>query len=243
MEHILESVGLAKHERTIYLSLLKMGHATVAELSRATSLHRPTIYQWLPRLTSMGLVGSYLKGKTKLFYAESPEHLRKLLLWKQEELDETLPELTELYERHRQKPAVRYFEGEDIVTVIYDDVLASCKKGDVFYRYESPSDYKKFDEWLPSKYFTRICKNKEIDKFVITNEKTASTKKKVLERIERVVPKDFDPFVYDITQIIYANKVAFIDFESRVAWIIENKRFAAFQRQLFKLLFRQLPRG
>ena len=119
-------------------------------------------------------------------------------------------------------------------------MLATCKKGDVFYRYESPKDYKKNDRHLPSAYIERICHKKEIQKFVITNEKTAQNKPRVIERVSKFVPKVFDFFEYDITQIIYNNKVAFVDFNTNTAWIIESAPFAKFQRQIFKLLIGKL---
>ncbi len=239
---LLTKLGISPREIEIYLSLLEISHGTISDIVRTSGVHRPAVYQWLPSLESRGLVSCYVKEKTKIYYAEPPDNLRRFSLWVQEELDDRLPDMMLAYESSRKKPAVRYFEGQEIVTRVYEDVLSTLPKGSIFYRYESPKDYKKMDEWLPSSYFKRVCKNKEIDKFVITNEKTAKEKKRVMERAERAVPASFDVFNYNITQIIYGHKVAFIDFEARVAWIIENPRFAIFQQRLFKLLFDQLPR-
>lgn len=236
----MERIGLHEHERVIYLSLLEVGSGSISDIVKKTDLHRPTVYKWIPELVQKQLVSFSPHGKRKVYYPESPQRLRSLLKHAESELESILPELIETYEHSHNRPTVRYFEGDDVVTAVYEDVLDTCAKGDVFYRYESPKDYKKFDEWLPPQYFERICKKKEIDKFVITNEKTAKTKKRVLERVERAVPQQFDAFEYDITQIIYNEKVAFIDFDSKVAWIIDSPRFANFQRQLFQLLFRNL---
>ena len=54
------------------------------------------------------------------------------------------------------------------------------------------------------------------------------------------VSASLDIFDYDVTQIIYKNKVAFIDLPTSTAWIVENERFARFQERLFRLLFEKL---
>lgn len=238
---LFKKLGLHAHESLLYSALLELGNATIAELVKHTGIQRPIVYKWLPQLEKKQLVCFSPKKRGKIYYAESPERLQQQLQQLNKELEEHLPQLKDRYASSSLQPKIRFFSGGDeIVTTIYEDVLRTCKKGDVFYRYESPKNYKQFDEWLPPEYFQRICKQKEIEKFVITNEKTYRTKKKVMERIERAVPANFDLFQYEITQIIYNDKVAFIDFESKVAWIIESIRFAQFQRQLFKLLFKQL---
>jgi predicted DNA-binding transcriptional regulator len=231
LEKYLVQVGVHPQQARVYAALLDLGTGTASDLVRATKLHRPVVYQALDGLLAQSLITFSPKKRGKVYAAESPEKLQQQLDKLTQQFNEILPELKQRYSGNSRRPQMKYFAGEDVVTAVYEDVLATCQKGDMFYRYESPKDYKKFDEWLPPAYFERICHRKEIDKWVITNEKTKRTKKRVLERIERAVPDNFDPFEYDITQIIYNHKVA---------WIIESPRFAKFQRQLFKLLFQRL---
>jgi hypothetical protein len=47
-------------------------------------------------------------------------------------------------------------------------------------------------------------------------------------------------FAYDISHIIYGDKVAFIDFSSETAYILESPAFARFQQKIFRLLFDKL---
>lgn len=242
VETYLSQLGIPAHAAKVYLALLDLGTASASDLVRKTKLHRPIVYQALEQLCKQSLVTFSPKKRGKVYAAESPEQLQQQLDKLTKEFNRLLPSLKQRYAGNNKQPQIKYFAGEDVVTAVYDDVLATCKKGDMFYRYESPRDYKKFDEWLPPEYFERICHRKEVDKWVITNAKTKRIKKRVLERIERAVPADFDPFEYDITQIIYNTKVAFIDFETKTAWIIDSPRFANFQRQLFKLLFQRLER-
>jgi len=54
------------------------------------------------------------------------------------------------------------------------------------------------------------------------------------------IPKLYDLFEDNISKIIYANKVAIIDYESETSFIIENKKLADFEKKIFKLLFKYL---
>jgi len=55
-----------------------------------------------------------------------------------------------------------------------------------------------------------------------------------------IIPKDYDIFEDNITKIIYANKVAIIDYNTQECFIIESSIFANFERKIFKLLFKFL---
>lgn len=237
---LLKTLGLQKQESAIYLAILEKGTASITDITKATNLHRPTVYKILPILTKKNLVSNSVHGKRTLYVAESPHRLKTLAEQVSTELDKVLPDLVGMYDNRNPRPKIKFYEGEKVISWVYEDVLATCKKGDIFYRYESPKDYVKNDRYLPPGYFERICHKKEIQKFVITNEKTIKTKPKVIERISHFVPAQYDLFEYDITQIVYNNKVAFVDFNTNTAWIIENATFAKFQRQIFKLLFGKL---
>lgn len=240
IQPLLQKLGLHAHESAIYLAILEQGQASIADIVRATKLERPTVYRWLPELLNKHLLSFAIKGKRKIYAAESPEKFLKLSEQVTKEVEQNLPDLMKLYAHSNSRPTIQFFQGDNVVQLVYEDVLATCKRGDVFYRYESPKDYKKNDQGLPPEYFYRICKRKEIQKYVITNESTAKTKQSVMERVNKYVPESYDIFNYDITQIIYKTKVAFIDFNSHTAWIITNAQFAKFQKQLFKLLFKKL---
>lgn len=240
---LLNKMGLNENAVQVYLALLATGATSVAKIARVAHLERPTVYTTLPYLMDKHLVARTTVGKRAVYAAEDPERLRGLLAELDDALTAELPTLKKNYATLTHEPKTRYFQGETAATWVYEDVLATLKKGDVFYRYESPKDYKQLDEYLPPAYFERVCKKKEIEKFVITNERTMQTKPKVLERISHAVPAKFDAFEYDITQIVYASKVAFLDFESKTAWITEHPRFAKFQRQIFRLLFEKLSKN
>jgi len=75
---------------------------------------------------------------------------------------------------------------------------------------------------------------------VITNDYLNSLKEKKLEKEVVIIPRKIDIFEDNITKIIYANKVAIIDYNTEECFIIESKIFADFEKKLFKLLFKFL---
>jgi len=70
--------------------------------------------------------------------------------------------------------------------------------------------------------------------------RSAKTKTKKLERELKIIPESIDEFQDNVLMTIYANKVAFIDFNTESSILIENKEIADFQKKLFKLLFKSL---
>lgn len=130
------------------------------------------------------------------------------------------------------------------VTNVFEDILTTLKKGSVYYRYSSVS--KDFynsklthNPYLSQTYFDRQ-KNKQLERLVITGEETNRNMKQELDVTVKEIPEKYDPFGDNITQIIYGDKVAFIDYEAESSVIIESKRFANFQKKLFLLLYRKL---
>ena len=78
---------------------------------------------------------------------------------------------------------------------------------------------------------------------VITSEGVAKTKRPRLERESVTIPAGFDLFDDNITKMIYADKVAIIDYNTDMAFIVESPVFATFERKLFQLLFRFLKKS
>lgn len=236
---ILSALGLRSDEITIYLTLLEQPPVTISELSRLTSLHRPLIYRAIPILIEKGLISVAPKGKQKRYTAESPRRITRLFEDAQNLFETFLPDLEASYLTKEKRPLVKYLEGRKGITWVFEDLLQTLHQGDVFYRYSSGSDIQSAEKYLPKNY-RKIRDQKQLERFVITNEKTGAQKRKRLERTLKVVPKSSQPFEYNVTLIIYGLKIAFIDYNSETALIIENQILAKFQVHLFKMLFERI---
>jgi sugar-specific transcriptional regulator TrmB len=237
---ILMKLGLTKNESAIYLALLEMGTSNISKISEKTSIHRPLIYKAIPSLLDKKLITKTQKLKSVVYGAEPPNRLEamfddfKLDFW------EALPDLEDTYASSEKRPKIRFLEGKDGTKRIFDDVVRSLKKGDVFYRYSSNKDgQEKKDKYVP-RIYRQMRDEKKLQREVITNDQTAVHKKPNLERFVKIMPNDFGAFEHNITEIIYGDKVAFIDYNSETAMIIESKRIAEFQKQIFKTFYKKL---
>lgn len=234
---LLRRVGLGKNEADMYLALLETGPATISDISKRTGLHRPIVYKHLPVLQEQGLVTVSRKGERNLFVAEPPDRLERLLDDVRGQLQIVLPGLTESFHARGKRPTVKTLEGKKGIKFVFEDLVRTLRRGDTFYRYSSAS--KSREEYLPSTY--RAARDaKQLERFVITSQARASEKGPRMERAIKVFPKEYGLFDFDVTQVVYGNKVAFIDYGTETATIIENPVFAAYQTALFRALYDRL---
>ncbi len=237
---ILEKIGLTKHESAIYLALLEMGTSNISQISEKTSIHRPLVYKALPSLMEKKLVTKTQKIKSVVYGAEPPNRLETLFDDLRIDFFEILPDMEDAYNSSEKKPKIRFLEGRDGTKRIFDDVVRSLKKGDVFYRYSSNKDgNEKKDKYVP-RIYRQMRDEKKLQREVITNAQTAVHKRPSLDRFAKIMPNDFGPFEHNVTEIIYGNKVAFIDYNTETVMIIESKRIAEFQKQIFQTFYEKL---
>lgn len=233
------ALGFSEQEHKIYLVLLQNGALTVAQIAKMTQLHRPTVYQLLPNLLDRQLISSVERGKRTVYMAESPEKLQHAFQVLADQFQEAIPELQMMYQKKSSQPIAKFFEGKKGISFVFEDIVQSLKKGDVFYRYSSRAKGVNTESYLPKNY-RALRDAKQLERFVITNEETAEKKKKRLERATKIIPKEFGLFDYNITELIYGNKVAFLDYNTETAFLIENSVIADFQKKLFKVLYAKL---
>lgn len=236
---LLRNLGLAEREGKIYLALLAHGPATIAGLAQVTGIHRPAIYRLLPVLRERGLVSTTPKGKQRHFVAESPEKLKALADNLSASFAKALPDLQHAYASSRTRPLLTFLEGRKGLQAVYEDLVRSCKRGDTYYRYGSRKSTTNWRQYVPRGYLAERD-GKQLQRFVITSTKQDRAADREMNRAVKVVPPTHNLFQYDIVQLIYANKVAFMDYNTETALIIENAALAEFQKNMFKLLYDKL---
>ena len=238
---ILEKIGLSKNESEIYLALLDLGPSSISKISEKTAIHRPLIYKALPDLLEKKLISQTQKGKSVMYIAEPPNRLESIFDDLKYQFFESLPDLEDTYAANNKKPRVRFLEGKDGTKRVFDDVVRTLKKGDTFYRYTSNKNgQEKKDRHVPRSYWT-IRDSKKLERKVITNAQTAEKKEDKLERYVKTISGIEDmKFDYNVTQIIYGDRVAFIDYNSDTAMIIESKPVAEMQKYIFMSFYKEL---
>lgn len=235
-------LAISEPEMAIYETLLENGLQNIQQLSTDTGIHRPTVYKTLGALTSKGFVSKVLQGKRVMYKAESPRRLEKIIKDKYETALEEVAYLAEQFETTPvKKPIVSYHHGRQGLKDVFTDHIFSLKKGDTYYRYSSSgAEARAKNLKLATPEYRKIRDDKQLQRLVITNEYTKGRKIDVLGREVKAVPKDFDLFEDNVTQVIYGNKVSIIDYNTETAIVIEHPTIANFQKKIFRLLFRKL---
>ena len=237
---LLKKLGLTVSEISVYFFLLERGSPlSVSEIAKGIVSFRPIIYKSLSLLQEKGLIGLVVKGKRKQYIAEHPDKIRGIIKDVSIDIEETLPDLEDIYKSPKNKPVVKFLEGKKGITYVFADIIDSLKRGDVYYRYSSSKDLERTNSYLPKDY-VRNRDNKNLERFVINSQYVESKNTPDLNRNTKVVPPEFDLFDQNIVQLIYGNKVAIIDINTETSFIIENEEFADFQKKIFKLLYSKL---
>lgn len=237
---ILESIWLPKNSAIIYLSLLENWKSTITDITNNTSLHRVQIYRLLPFLLEFWFVLLWRKWKKKYYYPASPSIINDAYKEMQERNKWSIEKLQDVYNNIDKKPIVTYDEWKKWITHVFNDIIDSTKKWGTFYRITSETDVEKINkEYLPKDYRERRDK-KDLERYVIMSSNAAKIKKPRLEREIKVIPENSVEFKDNVFMTIYANKIAFIDFNTETSIIIENKDIADFQKKVFKLLYKSL---
>lgn len=236
---LLERLGLSKKESAIYLALLQNGPLNISEIAVKTSIQRPLIYKELPRLLSKMLIVKTLRGRREYYSAEAPDKLEGLFEELRKKYATLMPELLEMGKFGKNKPVLRFLEGRKGITSVFEDLVMSLKRNDIYYRYSSVNDIKKMESYLPSNY-VKIQEEKQLERYILTNQPTPGHVKPSMGREVKVLPKESGFFDFDILQLIYGEKVALVDFNSETAFVVENRKNAEFQKKIFMLLYHSL---
>lgn len=240
MDHfeILTRAGMSKKEAAIYAALLDKGVLTLSHISKETHINRPALYAILPKMQRDGLVSQVQKQKRIYYKAESPARILEAFKTQSAEVVAQLTDMAHTHTAHSaDKPIIKYFEGMQGVTFVFDDIAHTLPKGSTFFRYTSRTGNA---HDLSHTYYAKVRDDHQLERMVITSEAKAKRKEKKLERSVKSIPKDFDLFEDNVSLVIYGDKTAYIDYASNTAFIVESPKIARFQEKLFRLLYKKL---
>lgn len=237
----LQNTGLSEIEAKVYICLLEKWILGISKISEYSWCNRVQIYAAIPRLLEKHIIGETIVWRRKHYFAEDPENLENMFEEKKLEFQSTIELLKNSYQTKKAAPQFKTFDSTRWIHYIFNDVIESLNVGDVFYRYSGrkPSSHR---DILNNSYRAKRDE-KQIERMVITN---ASLKEQKPEKVEKEVvsiPKRYDLFEDNISKIMYADKVAIIDYNTNTSFIIQNKKFAEFEKKIFKLLFRYLRKN
>ncbi|MFC1722727.1 TrmB family transcriptional regulator [Nanoarchaeota archaeon] len=161
----LKEIGLSDSEANVYLTLLKLGEATVSEISQSSGLHRTNIYDSLEKLKEKGLASYLLKDNKQFFRAADPENLLTYLQEKEESINKFIPELKEIQSKIHEKVTVEVFKGPQGIKSALRDILATKKE---VIGYSVAGQLRKYLPEFARYYFREQDKHKINHRFIYT---------------------------------------------------------------------------
>lgn len=235
----LKHIGFSDQESIIYLTLLERGFLSISNISKFTRINRVAIYNLIPSLLQKGVISEIKKGSRNLYKAENPEKLSYIRDRQTMDFNKKIIKLKGIYKNQKNRPLIKFLDGESAIDNVFNDVVESLPKGSTFYRYSSKRNSDKVSKKLNTNYY-KLRDTKKLERLVITSESKGGIKKPKLERFIKTIPKEYDLFEDNVSQIIYGNKIAFVDYNTQTSFIIESKEITKFQKKIFKLLWNKL---
>jgi len=127
-EEILQELGLTGSKASAYFALLQTGTASTQDIAGQIGTPRTTAHEILQRLVSMGVVSFVTIGRKRIYSAESPTKLEKILDEKQKKLQSVMPELLSLHNTVGARPQIRILEGVEGIKTVMEDTLTGEKE-------------------------------------------------------------------------------------------------------------------
>lgn len=236
---LLKSLGFTESESSIYLLSLEMGPASVQNLARKAKVSRVTTYAVIESLSSHGLMSSMLKGKKKLYAAESPERLLSFVGQRMKtmeatfrEVEQYLPDLKLL--QRGEKPVVKFFEGKEGLKALINDVMQTAPKAiDEFCDRDavvSVLDYTELHE-----YWDWLDKNKVYTRFMYSGTKLEKARRPAEIAQAKYIEPGTIPFNFSGDFFVYASRVVLATFKTKlIVIIIESQELADTMRAMFE---------
>lgn len=235
-EETLIKAGLVRNEAKVYLALLKIGNASITELSQKSKVERTLVYGVIEKLMKKGLVSSVVKINKKYFEPADPQKILDLIKEKEKIIERVLPQLKELYESVEKKQEVHHFKGEEGAKTILEILLKEDDREWLIFGTTG-----KTSEILP--YYLIQFHRKRIEKkmrFKAIYSEESLERAKVVKKLKfsevKLLPKEY----MTPTHIsIIGNKIGIILWsEEPLGILIESKEIAESFRNYFKLLWK-----
>lgn len=239
----LQQIGLNTNQAKTYLASLELGPSTVIKLSKKTGIIRTTVYDNIRVLKDYGLISEIVENGRHLFVAESPKKLTNVLEKKKLKIEESIPDLLEVFNEFKIRPKLRFFEGVKGI----EKILNLSVDGNKTRVTQIMGDIGSLFSWIPEpnmKLFTTKRVKKAIRNYAITTTSLNDLKEfNMLDnrrhrselREVRVAP---EPMSLPLILYRYDSSVALISSTKEgFSVLVESKEFAETFESLFKFIW------
>jgi len=249
LEKNLKYLGFSREEIAIYLTCLKFGSSSVAQISRMTKIGRVNCYFYIEKLLRKGVLSESKKRGVKTFSAENPRIFVNKEIEKLNIAREILPELLAISSTNPQKPKIKFFEEKTGIKNIFEKMLEIRESEIVsFSNFEKLAAFfsgenflqNHFQKRLEQKIKTRFIspRSKIAEKF---REKFFPNLKTVNKELKSLVPEIFlvskNEFFFESEISIFSGSIAILNLNKKnpLGVLLENPELFKTQKAIFDL--------
>jgi len=231
--------GFDKKEAKVYVAVLELGEATIAEIVTKSGIKRSTVYEMVELLKKRGVVSQSRRKKRPVFLAENPKKLLELLEEKKRGLEDIMPELLSITNLMDKKPKIRYFEGLVGVKEVFEDTL---RYPDAEVLTWFPYPYINLgEEYFVDYYFPERLKRKVWARAIVpdTQQNRVFAKfmgARTVTNTRFVKDEAFKAFDIEI-KIYGKNKLGIISYKEDLGLIIESRKIFEGLKAIFETLW------
>lgn len=233
----LKEVGLKEKEARVYISILELGEANIAQISLKSEINRSTVYLALKTLREKGLIHAVKKNRT-LFYAEDPRKMLGDLEKKRTTLEKLMPTLLASFAFIDKKPEIKYFEGERGIKEIFEDILKTPNQEMLSWYSNKYKEF--FDEKFFFDYFIPERKRKKIWLRIIYPE-NSSMRELASSNTEQLRQSRFvDAEKFELESEICLwdkNKIGIISYKDKFGVIISSQSTFNTLKSIFEVMW------
>lgn len=233
----LRNLGLENKEIEAYLALLKLGEATVLEISKRSGVKRPTTYLVLNSLESKGFVSRTVRSKKTYFLPQHPKKLITEAELRLKELNEIVPQLESVFQKASGRPRVMIYEGKEELDRANDEIFVV--KGEVLFmgtlrlsKSAFPRTFRKFE-------YTTLSKEFNSRELIDDSEEGRQYAKEVSKPFREVkfIPKELLPFEVDMC--IFGNRTLITSVKKEYFTVaIESDEISRAFRTIFEVMWK-----
>jgi sugar-specific transcriptional regulator TrmB len=232
--------GFDKKEAQVYVAILELGEATIAEITKKSNIKRSTVYEMLELLKQRGVISQSRRKKRPIYLAESPKKLLEQLEEKKRGLEDVMPELLSITNLMDKKPKIRYFEGLSGVKEVFEDTLRYPDSEVLTF---FPYPYINLgEEYFREHYFPERSKQKIWVRAIVPdnleNQAFAKSMSEQAPTVTRFVKNEvFNAFDIEI-KIYGKNKVGIISYKEDLGLIMESQKIFEGLKAIFEVIWK-----
>jgi len=219
-----------------------IAETTRTELAKKSGIKRSTVYALLEDMKSEHLVALFEKGKIIFVRPEPPERLQSLIDARvrnvgiaQELSRDMQTSLTRQYHLSIGKPTIRYFEGEEGLKEIFNDIYAP-KNVPVYGCVDLETADQAFPQYVARELIPLRLKHKLFACSLLADSPEARMiAERDEEQLRKTILLDKKAFPVPAEIDVYEDKIAMLSFEKGqfIGIIIQNEAFAKSLRSIF----------